>query len=160
MTQRQNTATISDLSPYVYGTTRLGDAKLAFSERVAIAREAMQAGVWFHTSHTYGNALEVLRAAFAADPQHIPKLIYKIGWSNIAELKDVIRQNLEPLGLRSMDLGQLCLGGELAEQFASGGECYEEFQRMKRDGLVKRFVLEVFPWTSATPLKALRAGYP
>jgi hypothetical protein len=37
-------------------------------------------------------------------------MIVKIGWSNIAELRDVIRQNLEPLGLDSLELGQLCLG--------------------------------------------------
>jgi hypothetical protein len=159
MTQAQKSL-LADLSPYVYGTTRLGDASIAFRERVAIAREAMRAGVWFHTSHTYGNALEVLRAAFDQAPREQPRLICKIGWSNITELSEVIRQNLEPLGLSSMDLGQLCLGGALAEQLASGGECYEEFQRLKRDGRVKRFVLEVFPWTSQAPLAALKAGYP
>jgi predicted aldo/keto reductase-like oxidoreductase len=159
MTQPQQ-STLTDLSPYVYGTTRLGDAKIAFPDRVKIAREAMSAGVWFHTSHTYGNALEVLKAAFDQAPREIPKLIYKIGWSNITELREVIQQNLGPLGLESMDLGQLCLGGDLAGQFASGGECYEEFQRLKREGLVKRLVLEVFPWTSTAPLAALKAGYP
>ena len=32
--------------------------------------------------------------------------------------------------------------------------------KAQAEGLVKRFVVEVFPWTSATPLKALRGGYP
>jgi predicted aldo/keto reductase-like oxidoreductase len=154
------TALLNDLSPYIYGTTRLGDDNIPFEARVKVARAAMDARVWFHTSHTYNTALQVLRAAFDQDRQRVPKLIVKIGWSNIAELCDVIRQNLEPLGLESLDLGQLCLGGQLAEEFASGGPCYKEFARIKAEGLVKRFVVEVFPWTSQTPLKALQGGYP
>ncbi|MBN1373021.1 MAG: hypothetical protein JW987_13875 [Anaerolineaceae bacterium] len=151
---------LSDLSPFVYGTTRLGDDKIPFEERVRVARAAMDAGVWFHTSHTYNTALSVLRAAFDQDRARTPKLIIKIGWSNIPELRNVIRQNLEPLGLESIELGQLCLGGDLAEEYANGGPCYAEFERIKAEGLVKRFVVEVFPWTSANPLKALRGGYP
>ncbi len=151
---------LSDLSPYIYGTTRLGDERIAFDDRVAIARAAMDAGVWFHTSHTYGDALKVLRAAFDQDRARVPKLIVKIGWSTIEELRDMIHQNLDPLGLDSLDLGQLCLGGQLADEFANGGPCYEAFARLKDEGLVHRFVVEVFPWRSETPLKALRAGYP
>jgi len=58
-----------------------------------------------------------------------------------------------------MQLGQLCLGGKLAEDFAGGGDCYRVFQELKREGLVRGFVVEAFPWTSEPPLKALRAGY-
>ncbi|MGC1376570.1 MAG: aldo/keto reductase [Anaerolineales bacterium] len=151
---------LSDLSPYVYGTTRLGDAQIPFDERVKIARAAMDAGVWFHTSHTYGNALAVLRAVFDQDRARTPKLIVKIGWDNIAQIRDVIRQNLEPLGLESLELGQLCLNGQIAEEFANGGACYEAFAALKNEGLVRRFVVEVFPWTSTMSLKALRGGYP
>lgn len=151
---------LKDLSPFIYGTTRLGDDSLPLDERVKVARAAMDAGVWFHTSHTYNTALKVLREAFDQDRTRIPKLIIKIGWDNMPELRDMIHQNLEPLGLESLDLGQLCLGGQLAEEFASGGPCYKEFERLKSEGLVKRFVLEVFPWTSQAPIRALRAGYP
>ena len=150
---------LTDLSPYVYGTTRLGDDKLPFEARVSVARMAMAAGVWFHTSHAYGNALEVLRAAFDQDRTQVPKLIVKIGWNSIAELRKVIHQNLDGMGLDSMELGQLCLGGELAEEFANGGPCYREFERIKAEGLVRRFVVEVFPWTSWTSLKAIQGGY-
>lgn len=151
---------LTDLSPYIYGTTRLGDEKIPFDERVSVARAAMQGVDWFHTSHTYGNALQVLRAAFDQDRTRIPKLIVKIGWSHVGELRDVIHQNIDPLGLNGLELGQLCLNGSLAEDYANGGECYEVFSRIKQEGLVNRFVLEVFPWTSDVALKALRAGYP
>jgi hypothetical protein len=150
---------LTDLSPYVYGTTRLGDDKIPFDERVQVARAAMQKVDWFHTSHTYGDALQVLRTAFDQDRTRVPKLIVKIGWSRTDELRDVIHQNIDPLGLDGLELGQLCLGGELAEEYMNGGRCYDEFARIKADGLVKRFVLEVFPWTSSIALKAIRGGY-
>src|SRR5512142_2152891 len=87
---------LSDLSPFIYGTTRLGDQQIPFESRVSVARMAMDAGVWFHTSHTYGNALEVLRVAFDQDRARVPKLIVKIIGSTVDELRDVIRRNLEP----------------------------------------------------------------
>lgn len=154
------TKLLTDITPYVYGTTRLGDDKIPFDDRVKVARSAMDADIWFHTSHTYGDALKVLRAAFDQEPAKIPKLIVKIGWSNINELRDVIHQNIDPLGLNGLELGQLCLSGALADDYANGGKCYEVFEQIKQDGLVKRFVLEVFPWTSQYALKALRGGYP
>ncbi len=162
MPQKQssdNSQLLNDLSPYIYGTTRLGDEKIPFDDRVSVARRAMEAGVWFHTSHTYGDALKVLRRAFDQDRARVPRLIVKIGWSHTAELREVIHQNLDPLGLGALELGQLCLSGSLAEEFANGGKCYETFSDLKREGLVRRFVLEVFPWTSDVALKALRGGY-
>lgn len=150
---------LTDLTPYIFGTTRLGDDKLPFEDRVSVARAAMDAGVWFHTSHHYGNALQVLRAAFDQDRARVPNLIVKIGWNSVEDVRNTIRRNLDPLGLDSLELGQLCLSDSLAEEFASGGPCYEEFARMKAEGLVRRFVLEVFPWTSDVALRALRGGY-
>jgi hypothetical protein len=157
-TPSDKSALLSDLSPYVYGTTRLGDNGVAFHDRLRVARAAMNAKVWLHTSHTYGDALQVLRAAFDKDRTHVPKLIVKIGWKNVNELRDVIRQNIEPLGIEGIELGQLCLTGALADDFAEGGESHQAFARIKEQGLVKRFVLEVFPWTSDTALKALKGG--
>jgi predicted aldo/keto reductase-like oxidoreductase len=151
---------LTDISPYVYGTTRLGDDKIAFNERVKMARAAMESGIWFHTSHAYGDALKVLRTAFDKGRNKVPKLIVKIGWNNAEELRNTIIQHIEALAVDNLELGQLCLSGELAEQFANGGKCYEAFAKIKEDGLVNRFVVEVFPWTSHTSLKALRGGYP
>ena len=151
---------LTDLSKFIYGTTRLGDDKIPFADRVMMAHAAMDAGVWFHTSHQYGDALKVLRAAFDADRKRIPRMIFKIGWSSIEELRQTIRVNIQPLGVDHMDIGQLCLGGKLAGEFASGGKCYDDFRTLRDEGLVHRFVMEVFPWTSGVPLEALRAGYP
>jgi predicted aldo/keto reductase-like oxidoreductase len=157
MTTKSNLLT--DLSSYIYGTTRLGDDKIPFDERVKVARAAMNANVWFHTSRAYGNALEVLRAAFDQDRARVPKLIAKIGWQDMNELRGVIHENIDALGVASLDIGQLCLSGPLGEDFATGGECYQLFSQLKQEGLVQRFVLEVFPWTSHIALRAIQGGY-
>lgn len=146
-------------SKYIYGTTRLGDARIPIADRVKIARAAMNAGVWFHTSRQYGDALEVLRRAFDEDRTRVPRLIVKIGHDNLAQVRANIRENIEPLGVEHIDVGQLCLGGEYAEAFRRGGKCYDDFRRLKGEGLVRQFVMEVFPWTSQAPYEALKAGH-
>ncbi|MDR3651639.1 MAG: hypothetical protein P4L34_01555 [Paludibacter sp.] len=156
-----NSTLLTDLPPYIYGTTRLGDDRIPFADRVKMAHVAMDSGVWFHTSNQYNDALRVLRVAFDEDRAKVTKLIIKIGGDSIGELRNDIQKNLEPLGLENMEIGQLCLGtGALAHDFANGGECYHEFLKIKAEGLVNRFVLEVFPWTSITALNALKGNYP
>lgn len=155
-----NSTLLTDLSPYTYGTTRLGDGSIPFADRVKMARLAMDAGVWIHTSHQYGDALQVLRAAFDEDRAHVPSAIFKIGWDSIEQIRGQIRENIDPLGLDSMAIGQLCLGGRLGEEFRTGGPCYDGLRQLRDEGLVQRFVLEVWPWNSQTPLEAFRAGYP
>lgn len=150
---------LTDISPYVFGTTRLGDEKIPFDERIEIAKAAIDTKVWFHTSHLYGNAGDVLRAAFRSDRNKVPKLVVKLGGNTIEEFKTDIRKNIDLLGVDSIDLGQLCLGGELANQFANGGECYNEFEKIQSDGLVNRFILEIFPWTSDVAYQAIKNGY-
>lgn len=150
---------LNEITPFIYGTTRLGDEKIPRQQRIAVARAAMEAGVWFHTSRMYGDALEVLGEAFAQAPAKIPRLIIKIGWRNMAELRGAIEENIKPLGVNGVQLGQLCLGGELADDFANGGDCYKVFRQLKDEGLVQGYVVEAFPWSSEPPLKALRAGY-
>jgi aryl-alcohol dehydrogenase-like predicted oxidoreductase len=150
---------IPGLSRYVYGTTRLGDAKIPVVDRVRIARAAMDAGVWFHTSRQYGDALEVLGRAFNEDRARVPRMIFKIGNNNLAELRANIAEQLAPLGVDHMDIGQLCLGGEYEEEFRRGGKCFDDFRRLKGEGLVRNFVMEVFPWTSEAPYDALKAGH-
>jgi hypothetical protein len=147
------------LSPYVYGTTRLGDSAIGFPERVRIARAAMDHGVWFHTSHQYGDALKVLRAAFDEDRAHVPRLIFKIGWNSVAEVRATVEKLTREVGIEHMDIGQLCLDGELAEDFAAGGASVRALHDLRAEGQVGRFVLQVFPWTSHVALAALRGGH-
>ena len=150
---------LETISPYIYGTTRLGDEQIPFEERVNVAYAAMIAGVWFHTSRQYNNALELLSAAFDKDRTKVPKIIAKIGGDSIEALKADVKRNLDPIGLKSLDVGQLCIGGDLAQDFAAGGKSLKELENIRESGLVKGYVLEVFPWTSQIALKALMGGY-
>jgi aryl-alcohol dehydrogenase-like predicted oxidoreductase len=150
---------LRDLSRFIYGTTRLGDSALPFDERVRVARAAMEHGVWFHTSHQYGDALSVLRAAFDQDRARVPRLIFKIGWNSVAEVRSSVDELTGALGIEHMDIGQLCLNGELAEDFAAGGPSVRQLDELRREGRVGRYVLQVFPWTSQVALAALRGGF-
>lgn len=150
---------LTDITPFVYGTTRLGDHMIPFDERVEIAKAAIDTGVWFHTSHQYGDALEVLKEAFDIDRSKVPSLVVKLGGDNIEGFRNDIQRILETLQIGKIDLGQICIGGELAEDYSRGGECFKEFQKIKAEGLVGRFVMEVFPWTSDAPYQALLHDY-
>ena len=154
-----NTEVLKSISRYIYGTTRLGDEQIPFKERVNVAYAAMNAGVWFHTSRQYNNSLELLSVAFDKDRTKVPKLIAKIAGNSIEDLKADIRRNLDPIGLKSLDVGQLCLGGDLANDFAAGGNSLKELETIRESGLVKSYVLEVFPWTSQIAKEALQGGY-
>lgn len=149
---------LTDLSRYVYGTTRLGDDSIAFADRVAIAQQAMDAGVWFHSSHQYGNALEVLNVAFDSNRAQTPKMIFKIGWSSVKEIREQIDLQLKAVGKNHMDVGQLCAGGDVADHLINGGASLAGLSQLKEEGLVGNFVLEVFPWTSHVALGALQSG--
>ncbi|MFL7871859.1 MAG: aldo/keto reductase, partial [Anaerolineales bacterium] len=87
---------VDGITPYIYGTTRLGDENITREERLKVAKAAMGSGVWFHTARMYGDALEVLGQAFAEEPNKVPRLIIKIGWDQIDQLRDVIQESLEP----------------------------------------------------------------
>jgi len=150
---------LKSISPFIYGTTRLGDDKIPFEERVHVAYAAMNAGVWFHTSRQYNNALELLSVAFDKDRTKVPKLIAKIGGDSIEALRADIKRNLEPVGLKSLNAGQLCIGGDLAEDFAAGGKSLKELEKIRESGLVESYVLEVFPWTSRIAMEALKGGH-
>src|SRR4051812_8742918 len=90
---------LRDLSPYIYGTTRLGDSAIGFSDRVRVARAAMEHDIWFHTSHQYGDALNVLRAAFDQDRARIPRLIFKIGWNSVTEVRATVEKLTRAVGI-------------------------------------------------------------
>lgn len=150
---------LRDLPPYVYGTTRLGHDDVPRDQQLAMARAAIDAGLWLHTSRQYDHALEVLGEAFAEQPDRIPNLIVKLGGGTTAKIRATLAENLEPLGIESIAIGQLNPTDELADALKSGGPMLAELQQIKAEGLVGRFVLEVFPWTSAVALTALKAGH-
>jgi len=153
------TRLLADLPPFIYGTTRLGHADVPRDQQLAMARAAIDAGLWMHTSRQYDHALEVLGEVFAENPDTVPPLIVKLGGGTAETVRATIEDNVEPLGIDSIAIGQLSATDEFAEQMVTGGPILDELRTIRDQGLVGRFVLEIFPWTSEAPLAALRAGH-
>jgi len=146
------------LSRYIFGTTRLGHADVPDERARDVARAAVAAGVWFHTSRQYDDALEILGQVYEEDRSRLPPTIYKIGGKDLADVRNVIRQNLEPLKRDFMEIGQISPGGSIGQGLVDGS-AVAGFEQIREQGLVRKFVLEVFPWTSPTALAALRNGH-
>ena len=138
-------------SGYVFGTTRLGDDTIPLDVRVALAREAIDAGLWVHTSDQYGSALSVLNAAFDLNRERLPNTIFKLGWESVGQIREQVVRQLDAVGLAKMSVGQLCLGGALAEAFSTNDAAWRELFQLRNEGLVDRFVLETLP--------AIRGGW-
>jgi aryl-alcohol dehydrogenase-like predicted oxidoreductase len=149
---------LTDLPRFVYGTTRLGHSDVPRDDQLAMARTAVDAGVWMHTSRQYDHALEVLGAAFAERPDAVPPLIVKLGGGTADDVRATIADNIRPLGVERIAIGQLTPTGAFADDLVAGGPVLDDLRRIRDEGLVGRYVLEIFPWTSAVPLAALRAG--
>lgn len=150
---------LADLPPFVYGTTRLGHPDVPRDRQLAMARTAVDAGLWLHTSRQYDHALEVLGEVFAEQPDRVPPLIVKLGGGTTEDIRATVAEHTGPLGVERIEIGQLNPVGALAETLVDGGPALAGLQAILDDGLVGRYVLEIFPWTSAAPLAALRAGH-
>ena len=150
---------LTDLPRYVYGTTRLGDESAPRAARLATARAVLDQGLWIHTSDQYGEALGVLGEAIAAQGR-APSTIVKIGGGSADDVRATVRSNIEPLGVQRITIGQLSPVEGLDRALAAGdASVLDGLRALRAEGLVERYVLEVFPWTSAAPLEALRAGH-
>jgi hypothetical protein len=152
------TQQVSTPSRYIYGTTRLGDSGIAFEHRVAMARMAIEAGLWIHTSDQYGDALTVIKEAIQSTPTQVEGTIFKIGYSTVDEVRGQIERQLKATGLSQMSIGQLCLGGELAEDFKAEGRLIDDLLALQTEGLVQEYVLELWPWSSDVGLAGLLNG--
>jgi aryl-alcohol dehydrogenase-like predicted oxidoreductase len=150
---------LTDLPAFIFGTTRLGHDDVPRERQSAMAHRALDAGLWMHTSRQYDHALEVLGEAFAENPGKRPSLIVKLGGGTAQNVRATIADNIGPLGVESIAIGQLSATDELADDMQTGGPILDELRAVRDEGLVGRFVLEIFPWTSAAPLAALRGGH-
>ncbi|HEX8344349.1 MAG TPA: aldo/keto reductase [Actinoplanes sp.] len=150
---------LADLPRFIYGTTRLGHHDVPRDRQLAMAHAALDAGLWMHTSRQYDHALEVLGAAFAERPDDVPPLIVKLGGGTADDVRATVMENVGPLGIDHIAIGQLTPAGALADDMVAGGPVLADLRRLRDEGLVGRYVMEIFPWTSAAPLEALRAGH-
>ncbi len=149
---------LNRLDPYVFGSMSLGREEIPFGDRLAMARYAMERCGWFHTSHKYGTTMDVLARAFRENPMRVPKCIFKLSGDSLDEVRSQIDLQLRTLEMEQIHVGQLHVGGALAEDFANGGKCLDGLRAIKTEGLVGGFTLEVHPWTSAIAYRHLQGG--
>ena len=149
------------ITPFTYGTMSLGRAVTNFAQDVAVARQAMEKGIWFHSSRSYGDGgtFKVLKQAFADAPGQIPKTMFKIGCESAELIEDDVTHSLQTLGLPKMEIAQLAGRShekrDIVDDFLSEGPMFQTCRKLKEQGLVDRFVFEIFYSYSADAIKAV-----
>jgi aryl-alcohol dehydrogenase-like predicted oxidoreductase len=142
-------------SLFTFGSMSLGDLP-TLDEHIRIARTAMDAGVWFHSSPTYkrGFTYMVLRMAFDEDRAHVPNMIVKIRCGSAKLLQFEVEDALRRLDIERIDVAQLVFsetGGvePLASDVTRRGPVFETCQRLRDQGKVGQYCPQVDRASSA-----------
>jgi len=133
------------ISKFTFGTGNLRDPENP--QHVAVARAAMDAGVWFHSAAEYreGATFQVLRKAFAQDPRHIPRCIFKIKSFSAEAFKACVRESIEKTGVPRVDIAQICwYMPDPDKDLVPGAWLHDAMCDMQEKGLVGNYVLEFF----------------
>jgi len=122
-------------------------------EHVAIARLAMDAGVWLHVADYGGGVYAVLKRAFADDPAHVPPCIVKIDGTSARGLRDSVEDCLRRTGLERIAVGQVCGYPLCAEPEALA----EALGDLRARGVIGSYIMDVIPSYAAAVLHAAAA---
>ncbi len=151
------------ITPFTYGTMSLGRAGADMTKDVAVARQAMEKDVWFHSSRAYGHGdggtFKVLKQAFAEAPGQIPKMMFKVACESAELIRGDVDFTLKTLGLPKMEIAQLAGTShdkrDIVDDFLREGPMFQTCRQLKEQGLVDKFVFEIFYSYSADGLKAV-----
>ncbi len=112
---------MTPFTPYTFGSMSLGRNPADIKDDLAVARRAMEAGVWFHSSPTYNSGFTymVLRTAFDEDRSAVPPMILKVRDASVSLMRFEVEDSCRRLGLESIDVAQLVSDGCQSGQ--SGG---------------------------------------
>jgi aryl-alcohol dehydrogenase-like predicted oxidoreductase len=152
------------ISSFTFGCMSLGWSSERMRSDIAVARAAMDGGVWFHASQEYaaGRAFAVMRQAFAESPQQRPDLILKIRCDSAALIAEDVDDALGRLGIERIAVAQLCRATHdrrpVVDDFIARGPMWQICERLAALGKVGTFVLEVFSSVSDDAIKAVKAG--
>ena len=156
---------MTSLTPYTFGSMSLGRNPADITHDLAVARRAMEAGVWFHSSPTYnqGFTFMVLRLAFAADRRRVPRLILKVRDASVALLRFEVEDSCRRLGIDTIDVAQLVSmnpqPGNLVDQLRGGaGPLVDELAALRARGLIRQAVLFLTPQNSDSAIAATKSG--
>ena len=145
-----------------YGCASLGGNPDNFQDEVRVARSAMEHGLWFHASQEYNCAFWILRRAFDEDPANKPPLFIKVRCDHAATIEFDVEDALSRLNVECVEIAQLCRSRHdrrrIVADFLNHGEMWQVCERLKSQGKVGRFVLEVFSLFSADALQGVENG--
>ena len=100
---------MTPFTPYTFGTMSLGRNPADVVQDLVVARRAMEAGVWFHSSPTYnqGFTFMVLRLAFDENRSRVPRMVIKVRDGSVALMRFEVEDSCRRLGLEGIDVAQL-----------------------------------------------------
>jgi aryl-alcohol dehydrogenase-like predicted oxidoreductase len=134
---------LQSISRYTLGTANLKDKNNP--EHVRVARTAMDAGIWFHSSTEYadGAVFATLAKAFKEDPKHIPHCIFKIKSWDKEILEQTVTEAITVLGVPRVEIAQICWYMPDADKdLKPGCALHEKMCELKEKGMVVNYVLE------------------
>jgi aryl-alcohol dehydrogenase-like predicted oxidoreductase len=149
-------------TPYTFGSMSLGKNPAEVAQDLAVARRAMEAGVWFHSSPTYNNGFTfmVLRMAFDENRARVPRLMIKVRDATVALMRFEVEDSCRRLGIDAIDVAQLVSmdpkPGNLVDQLrAGGGPLVDELALLRSRGLIQRAVLFINEENSDAAVEAV-----
>jgi aryl-alcohol dehydrogenase-like predicted oxidoreductase len=149
-------------TPYTFGSMSLGRNPAEVTQDLAVARRAMEAGVWFHSSPTYNNGFTfmVLRMAFDVDRARVPRLMIKVRDATVALMRFEVEDSCRRLGIDAIDVAQLVSmdpkPGNLVDQLrAGGGPLVDELALLRSRGLIRQAVLFINAENSGAAVEAV-----
>jgi aryl-alcohol dehydrogenase-like predicted oxidoreductase len=149
-------------TPYTFGSMSLGKNPAEVTQDLAVARRAMEAGVWFHTSPTYNNGFTfmVLRMAFDEDRARQPRLMIKVRDATVALMRFEVEDTCRRLGIDVIDVAQLVSmdpkPGNLVDQLrGGGGPLVDELDSLRRRGLIGQAVVYLNAQNSDAAVEAV-----
>ena len=153
------------LTPYTFGTMSLGRDPADFAQDLVVARRAMDAGVWFHSSPTYnqGFTFMVLRLAFDENRNRTPRMVIKVRDGSVPLMRFEVEDSCRRLGLDAIDVAQLVSmdgrPGNLVDQLrGGGGPLADELASLRARGLIRHAVLFLTPGNSDAAVEAAGSG--
>jgi aryl-alcohol dehydrogenase-like predicted oxidoreductase len=143
----------------------LGRNPADVTQDLAVARRAMEAGVWFHSSPTYhqGFTFMVLRQAFDEDRARVPRMVIKVRDASVPLMRFEVEDSCRRLGLDAIDVAQLVSmdpqPGNLVDQLRrGGGPLADELASLRARGLIRQAVLFLTPENSDAAVEAMKSG--
>jgi len=143
----------------------LGRNPVDVTNDLAVARRAVEAGVWFHSSPTYnqGFTFMVLRRAFDEDRTRVPRMVIKVRDASVRLMRFEVEDSCRRLGIDGIDVAQLVsmdpAPGNLVDQLrGGGGPLAEELASLRARGLIRQAVLFLTPQNSDAAVEAMRSG--